>query len=186
MCVPNSPLFQHCQVYDWPPFFKKKYMNGPFFLDSNVKGPIFLTSWYMHIFFAQRFFKAAYPLGITWTDCDICLTTSKKWVQKIKGQYMNRSAFWMIEYMNGSVFSKARYMNGVGFEILAHTPVPKLPHPPPPPPPPDQMLHSMASVLGITLKTPRKPASENVVCLWRLLNYSCKLLKHFLHYLQTV
>ena len=46
---------------------------------------------------------------------------------KIKGQYMNRSTFWMIKYMNGSVFSKARYMNGVGFEILAHTPVPKLP-----------------------------------------------------------
>ena len=31
-------------------------MKGPIFLDSNVKGPIFLTSWYMHIFFAQRFF----------------------------------------------------------------------------------------------------------------------------------
>ena len=40
---------------------------------------------------------------------------------------MNRSTFWMIKYMNGSVFSKARYVNGVGFEILARTPVPKLP-----------------------------------------------------------
>ena len=40
---------------------------------------------------------------------------------------MNRSTFWMIKYMNGSVFSKVRYMNGVGFEILARTPVPKLP-----------------------------------------------------------
>ena len=40
-------------------------MNGPIFLDSYVKGPIFLTSWYMHIFFAQRFFEAAYLLGIT-------------------------------------------------------------------------------------------------------------------------
>ena len=40
---------------------------------------------------------------------------------------MNRSTFWMIKYMNGPVFSKARYMNGVGFEILACTPVPKLP-----------------------------------------------------------
>ena len=46
---------------------------------------------------------------------------------KIKEQYMNRSTFWMIKYMNGSVFSKARYMNGVGFEILARTPVLKLP-----------------------------------------------------------
>ena len=64
-CVPNSPLFQHCQVYDWLPFFNKKYMNGPIFQDSYVKGPISLTSWYMHIFFAQRFFEAAYPLGIT-------------------------------------------------------------------------------------------------------------------------
>ena len=140
MCVPNSPLFQSCQVYDWPPFFNKKYMNGPIFLDSYVKGPIFLTSWYMHIFFAQRFFEAAYSLGITWIDYDICVITSKKWYKKIKGQYMNRSTFWMIKYMNGSVFSKARYMNGVGFEILARTPVPKLPlsyHPPPPPPPRD-------------------------------------------------
>ena len=138
MCVPNSPLFQCCQVYDWPPFFNKKYMNGPIFLDSYVKDPIFLTSWYMHIFFTQRFFEAAYPLGITWIDYDICVITSKKWVQKIKGQYMNRSTFWMIKYMNGSLFLKARYMNGVGFEILAHTPVPKLPisYPPPPPPPP--------------------------------------------------
>ena len=40
---------------------------------------------------------------------------------------MNRSTFWMIKYMNGSVFSKARYMIGIGFEILARTPVPKLP-----------------------------------------------------------
>ena len=125
MCVPNSPLFQRCQVYDWPPFFNKKYMNGPIFLDSYMKGSIFLTFRYMHIFFAQRFFKAAYLL--VWIDCDICVITSKKWVQKLKGQYMNRSTFSMIKYMNGSVFSKARYMNGVGFEILARTPVPKLP-----------------------------------------------------------
>ena len=138
MCVPNSSLFQHCQVYYWPPFFNKKYMNGPIFLDSCVKGPIYLTLWYMHIFFAQRFSEAANPLGITWPDCDICVITSKKWVQKIQGQYMNRSTFWMIKYMNGSVFSKARYMNRVAFEILARTPVPKLPlsYPPPPPPPP--------------------------------------------------
>ena len=122
-----------------PFFFNKKYeyMNGPIFLDSYVKGPIFLTFWYMHIFFAQRFFKAACSLGIQCIDCDICLTTSNKWVQKIKGQYMNRSTFWISKYMNGSFFLKARYMNGVSFEILARTPVPKLPlsYPPPPPPP---------------------------------------------------
>ena len=55
----------------------------------------------------------------------------------MKGQYMNRSTFWMIKYMNGSVFSKARYMNVVGFGILARTPVPKLPLSYPPPTPPE-------------------------------------------------
>ena len=57
----------------------------------------------------------------------ICLETSNKWVQNIRGQKMNRSTFWMNKYMNGSVVSKARYMNGVRFEIPARTPVPKLP-----------------------------------------------------------
>ena len=60
-------------------------MNGPIFLDSYVKGPIFLTSWYMLIFFAQRFFEAAYPLGITSIDCDICVITSKNGYKKSKG-----------------------------------------------------------------------------------------------------
>ena len=29
MCVPNSPLFQRCQVYDWPPFFQQQEAHGP-------------------------------------------------------------------------------------------------------------------------------------------------------------
>ena len=65
MCVPNGPFFQRCQVYDWPLFFNKKYMNDPIFLDFCVKGPIFLTSWYMHILFAQRFFEAALVLLVS-------------------------------------------------------------------------------------------------------------------------
>ena len=119
------------------PFFNKKYINDPIFLDCYVKGPTFLTSWYIHIFFTKRLFEAACSLGIQWIDCDICLTTSNKWVQKIEGQYMNRSTFRIIKYMNGSVFLKARYMNGVGLEILARTPVPQLPpsYPLPPPSP---------------------------------------------------
>ena len=60
---------------------------------------------------------------------------------------MNRSAFWMIKYMNGSIFSKARYMNGVGFEILARSPVPKLPLSYPPPPP---HKHTHTEVPNIT------------------------------------
>ena len=31
MCVPNGPLFQRCQLYDWPHCFNKKYMTGPIF-----------------------------------------------------------------------------------------------------------------------------------------------------------
>ena len=51
MCVPNSPLFQHCQVYDWPPFFDKKYMTDPIFLDWYMKGPTFSDiPVYAHIF----------------------------------------------------------------------------------------------------------------------------------------
>ena len=108
------PFFKRCQVYDWPPFFNKKYMNDPIFLDSYVKGPIFLTTWYIHIFFVQRFFEAACSLGIQWIDCDI--QPAINGYKKINGQCMNRSTFWMIKYMNGSVFfTKARHMNGVGF-----------------------------------------------------------------------
>ena len=95
------------------------------------KVPFFWHPGICTYFLLRDFFEA---LGITWIDCDICVITSKKWVQKVKGQYMNMSTFWMIKYMNGSVFSKARYMNGVGFEILARTPIPKLPVTPRPPP----------------------------------------------------
>ena len=35
-CVPNGPLLQRCQVYDWPPFFNKKYTTDPIFLDSDI------------------------------------------------------------------------------------------------------------------------------------------------------
>ena len=60
----STDLFQLCHVYDWPLFFNKNYMRDPIFLDSYVKGPTFLTPWYMHIFFAQRFFELACSLGM--------------------------------------------------------------------------------------------------------------------------
>ena len=146
-CVPNSPLFQHCQVYDWSPFFNKKYMNGPVFSGFPMRAPFF---WHPGIctYFSLRDFSRLLILLVLHELTDICVTTSKNgYKKKIKGQFMNRSTFWMIKYMNGSVFSKAKYMNGVGFEILARTPVPKLPlsyrpplppHPPPPTHPPQK------------------------------------------------
>ena len=41
MYVPNSPLFQRCQVYDTPPFSKKKYMTGPAAHHRYMNGPVF-------------------------------------------------------------------------------------------------------------------------------------------------
>ena len=54
MCVPNGPLFQHCQVYDWPPFFRKKYMIDRIFLDWYMKGPTFPM---YPVYFVQRFLR---------------------------------------------------------------------------------------------------------------------------------
>ena len=128
MCVPNGPLFFSAARYMIGPLFStKSILMTLFFRIPMWKAPFFSdTLVYAHNF-RTEIFEAVYSLGITWIDCDIYLTTSNKWVQIIKGQYMNRSTFWMIKYMNGSVFSKARYTNGVGFEILARTPVQKLP-----------------------------------------------------------
>ena len=112
-----------------PLFFNKKWM-AQFFRIPMWMAPFF---WHPGIctYFSLRGFSRLLIRLVLHELTDIF----KKWVQKIKGQYMNRSTFWMIKYMNGSVFSKARYMNGVGFEILARTPVPQLPLSYPPPPP---------------------------------------------------
>ena len=117
-----------------PLFSTKSIWMARFFWIPMWKAPFF---WHPGIctYFSLRDFSRLLILLVLHALTDICVMTSKKWVQKIKGQYMNRSIFWMIKYMNGSVFSKARYMYGVGFEILARTPVPKLPLSYPPPPP---------------------------------------------------
>ena len=95
-----------------------------------MKGPAFsVIHVYAHIFHSE-IFEAACSLGIQWIDCIICLTTSNKWVQK------NQLAVyeWVI-ISDDLVYEWVRffqrpgtYMNRVGFEILARTPVPKLPH----------------------------------------------------------
>ena len=96
MCVPSGPFFQRCQVYDWP-FFRQKYVIDPSFSWLIYKRAHFSdVSRYMHISFVQRFSEAACFLGNQLIDCGICLTTSNKWLQKIKGQYMNGSTFQTI------------------------------------------------------------------------------------------
>ena len=118
-----APFFQQ-KVYEWLDF-SGFLCERPHFSDILV---------YAHIFHSEIFrgcLSSWYYMNWLWY---LSNNQQKKWVQKIKEQCMNRSTFWMIKYMNGSVFSKARYMNGVGFEILARTPVPKLPLSYPPPP----------------------------------------------------
>ena len=114
MCV----LFQRCQVYDCPPPPPPPPTPPPFFSTKSIRMTRFF--WilcerphfsdilvYAHIFRLRDFSRLL--VGIQRINyCDICLTTSYKWVPKIKGQYMNRSAYWMIKYMNGSVFFKGQ------------------------------------------------------------------------------
>ena len=62
--VLNGPLFQCCQVCDWPPFFDKKYVTDPIFLDWYMRGPTFSDILvYAHIFHSE-IFEAACSLGI--------------------------------------------------------------------------------------------------------------------------
>ena len=92
MCLLNGPLFQLCQVYDWPLFSAKSIWLAPFFWISIWKAPLFwCIPVHAHIFRSE----ATCSLGIQWIDCYICLTTSNE-VQKIKGQYMNGSTFQTI------------------------------------------------------------------------------------------
>ena len=52
------------KVYDWPPFFDKKYMTDLIFLDWYMKGPTFSNiPVYAHIFHSE-IFEAACSLGI--------------------------------------------------------------------------------------------------------------------------
>ena len=74
-CRPHL-LFQRCQVYDWPPFFNKKYMNDPSFLDFCVKGLIF---WHPGIcictYFSLRdFSRLLLFIGLKLSQCDIYKT----------------------------------------------------------------------------------------------------------------
>ena len=161
-----SPFFQQ-KVYDltsyiwhstdvhaeWSPFFSAaRYMISPLFSTKSIWLTRFslICMWrapdFWHPGICVFFFEAACSLGIQWTDCRICLTTSNKWVQKIKGQYMNRSTFRTIRSIwMGPFFRRpAIWMGLVSKYRLAHpyhnyplvTPSPQTPPPPDPPPPP--------------------------------------------------
>ena len=113
------------------PFFSKKVYYWPHFSVWIYERPHFSdVSRYMHMF-VQRFFEAACSLDIQWIECDICLTTSNKWVQKNQ-----RAVYGWVNISDDLVYEWVRFfkgqvsVNGVGFEILARTSVPHLPQPP--------------------------------------------------------
>ena len=100
------PLFQRCQVYNWPPFFNKKYMNDPIFLDSYVKASPtptpFLTSWYIHILYSllSDFSRLFFLLVFNELTAIFFLLPAVNGYQKSKGsiwigQHLGWSSIWV-------------------------------------------------------------------------------------------
>ena len=121
MCVPNGPLFQRCQVYDYPPFFSKIgiWLTRFFFIRMwKPPTPFSDIPVYANIF-AERFFKAACSPGIQWIHCYIFLTTSNKW-----------PSIWRVFFFKRQVYEWGRSRN-TGLQTRT-TITPKLPPPPPP------------------------------------------------------
>ena len=88
--------------------------------------PMWKAPFFWHTYFSLREFSRLLVLlvfNIQWIDCDICLTTSNKWVQKSKG------SIWI-----GQHFRRwGRFWNAGSHTRTTITPV--TPPPPPPPPP---------------------------------------------------
>ena len=108
------------------PFCRQKVYNWP---NGIWKAPLFLSSMYMHIFFTQRFLRLLILLVFNE------LTALFVWPPAINGYKKSTGSIWMGHYFRwssiwmGPFFQRpGTYMNRVGFEILARTPVPKLPH----------------------------------------------------------
>ena len=109
-----APFFQQ-KVYEWSDF-SWFLCERPHFSDILV---------YAHIFRSEIFrscLSSWYYMNWRWYLCN----NQQKWVQKIKGQYMNRSTFWKIKYM---VYEWVRFFEGQVYEL-------PLNYPPPPPPSP--------------------------------------------------
>ena len=102
MCVPNSPLFQRCQVYDKPLFSKKMYFSSL----SRFLTPLLENT---HIF-AQIFSSES---KIVISIRKLCLQTAKRVYknQRTVYEYVNNCS---IKYMNRSCFSKTKSMIWIG------------------------------------------------------------------------
>ena len=85
MCVPNSPLFQHCQVYDWPPFFQQKVYEWPDFSGFQCERAHFSDILvYAHVFRSEIFrgcLASWYYMNWLWY---LCNNQQKSGYKKIK------------------------------------------------------------------------------------------------------
>ena len=123
MCVPNSPLFQRCQVYDKPPFSKKKINDWPSFSSLIYEWSRFLTSLFENTHIFAQIFSSETKIVIF--ICELCSQIAKRGIKSQRTVY-EYVTFCSIKYMNMSFLSKTKYMIGVGVKKLARTPVPNL------------------------------------------------------------
>ena len=135
MCVPNSPLFQRCQVYDWTPFFNKKYMNGPICLDLCERPHFSDILVYAHIFRLEIFrgcLSSWYYMNWLWYLCNN---------QQKNGLKNQRAVYEQVNILDDQVYEWVRFFEGLVYEwgrfwntgLHTRTKItPKLPPPPPP------------------------------------------------------
>ena len=134
MCVPNSPLFQRCQVYDWPPFFNQKVYEWPDFSGFLCERPHFSDILvYAHIFRSEIFrgcLSSWYYMNWLWY---LCNNQQKMGTKKSKGsiwigQHFRWSSIWMGPFFRRQVYEWGRFWNTGSHTRTKITP--KLPPPP--------------------------------------------------------
>ena len=86
-------------------------MIGTIFLNSCVKGPNFSDILVYAYIFHSEIFQGCFILLVLHELTDICVITSKKWVQKVKGQYMNR-----VNILDDQVYEWIRFFEGQVYE----------------------------------------------------------------------
>ena len=118
------PFFQQ-KVYEWPDF-------SGFLCERPHLSDILV---YAHIFRSEIFrdcLSSWYNMNWLWYLCN----NQQIMGTKSKGQYMNRSTFWMIKYMKGPFFQRPGIWMGRFWNTGSHTRTKTTPKLPPPHPPP--------------------------------------------------
>ena len=124
----NSPLFQSCQVYDKPRFFKKIYMNYPVFHHYYMNGPVFLYPCLKTHIFAKIFSSET---NIVIFICKFCLQTAKR-VYKIQRTLYEYVIILFNQVYEKVILFEVQVYDWGRFPKIACTSIPKLPPSKPP------------------------------------------------------